>query len=305
MYWLYSYFYLLLNQASLNSSGHLIVNQHVDWIPLLRLASNCDEQNVEVCLAQYPGAVILRTTKPINESEELKVWFSSDLLVLLDLPFLTPKNIISHRIYKCTNCSKTFSQPNPLKVHLAYDCPITLATKTTAFAAPIYSDFKLIINGHHQQLMSDRFVANVQIANKPFLDSNNNSKSSNGKNSMPTKEPKTHVCVFCGKLYTRKYGLKIHLRTHTGHKPLSCRFCGRPFSDPSNLNKHIRLHAHHSHFSSLSSISSPPEVDMVNFSRNSSPSKVEISPYRCTFCGKVMMRQRDLERHVRSHHRIN
>lgn len=53
---------------------------------------------------------------------------------------------------------------------------------------------------------------------------------------------KTHTCMYCGKLYTRKYGLKIHLRTHTGLKPLRCKYCGRPFSDPSNLNKHIRLH---------------------------------------------------------------
>jgi uncharacterized Zn-finger protein len=52
-----------------------------------------------------------------------------------------------------------------------------------------------------------------------------------------------HVCLYCGKLYSRKYGLKIHIRTHTGYKPLRCRICHRPFGDPSNLNKHIRLHS--------------------------------------------------------------
>lgn len=25
-----------------------------------------------------------------------------------------------------------------------------------------------------------------------------------------------HLCIYCGKLYSRKYGLKIHIRTHTG-----------------------------------------------------------------------------------------
>jgi hypothetical protein len=48
--------------------------------------------------------------------------------------------------------------------------------------------------------------------------------------------------------------------------------CLRPFGDPSNLNKHIRLHAEGN------------------------------TPYRCEFCGKVLVRRRDLERHVKSRH---
>ena len=86
------------------------------------------------------------------------------------------------------------------------------------------------------------------------------------------KSRKGHICVYCGKLYSRKYGLKIHLRTHTGYKPLKCKVCLRPFGDPSNLNKHIRLHA---------------EGD---------------TPYRCPHCGKVLVRRRDLDRHLSSRH---
>ncbi|XP_033635807.1 PR domain zinc finger protein 13-like [Asterias rubens] len=86
------------------------------------------------------------------------------------------------------------------------------------------------------------------------------------------KAKRGHLCIYCGKLYSRKYGLKIHLRTHTGYKPLKCKVCLRPFGDPSNLNKHIRLHA---------------EGD---------------TPYRCQYCGKVLVRRRDLDRHIRSRH---
>ncbi|XP_054260563.1 zinc finger protein 813-like [Macrosteles quadrilineatus] len=81
-----------------------------------------------------------------------------------------------------------------------------------------------------------------------------------------------HLCIYCGKVYSRKYGLKIHIRTHTGFKPLKCKYCLRPFGDPSNLNKHVRLHA---------------EGD---------------TPYKCEECGKVLVRRRDLERHIKSRH---
>lgn len=89
------------------------------------------------------------------------------------------------------------------------------------------------------------------------------------------KSKQGHLCVYCGKVYSRKYGLKIHIRTHTGYKPLKCKVCLRPFGDPSNLNKHVRLHA---------------DGD---------------TPYRCEHCGKVLVRRRDLERHIRSRHQGN
>lgn len=84
-----------------------------------------------------------------------------------------------------------------------------------------------------------------------------------------------HICIYCGKLYSRKYGLKIHIRTHTGFKPLKCKYCFRPFGDPSNLNKHIRLHVQ------------------------------EKSLYKCHLCSKILVRRRDLLRHMNIKHNIN
>ncbi|XP_076289830.1 uncharacterized protein LOC143213660, partial [Lasioglossum baleicum] len=89
------------------------------------------------------------------------------------------------------------------------------------------------------------------------------------------KSEQGHLCIYCGKVYSKKYGLKIHIRTHTGYEPLKCKYCDRPFGEPSNLNKHVRLH---------------------------SDGK---TPYKCELCGKILVRRRDLERHTRSRHQNN
>lgn len=219
----------------------------MDWMPLMRMAENCEEQNVEAVLTPFTDAIILRTCKDVRVGQELKVWLSHDLQSMLEIPFLLPSHILSHQVYRCSQCSDSFSQPNPLKIHMAFGC-------------------------------KERTGLSVSYpATNPGTKGSPDRGVVRATDRLPTKEPKTHVCVFCGKLYTRKYGLKIHLRTHTGHKPLHCRFCGRPFSDPSNLNKHIRLHAHHG-------------------------THVHASPYKCRVCGKVMVRRRDLERHIKSRH---
>lgn len=101
-----------------------------------------------------------------------------------------------------------------------------------------------------------------------------------------------HLCIYCGKVYSRKYGLKIHIRTHTGFKPLKCKFCLRPFGDPSNLNKHVRLHLQ----STQSNAASMSDVD-INVDDD-----VEAMGFQCQLCHKTLARARDLQRHMETRH---
>ena len=94
-------------------------------------------------------------------------------------------------------------------------------------------------------------------------------KSTKGKSKFLTQEKK-HKCNYCGKAFTQKSGLKLHIRTHTGEKPFECDYCGKAFAYKSNLRVHERIHTGE-------------------------------RPYKCKLCGKFFRRNADLIRHERIH----
>ena len=56
---------------------------------------------------------------------------------------------------------------------------------------------------------------------------------------METMETK---CPKCDKIFSRKYSVAVHMRTHTGEKPYQCEVCKKQFTQKSNLTTHMRSH---------------------------------------------------------------
>jgi len=149
--------------------GVLCIDQHLDWIPLVRIARNCYEQNLIAILSHNNSAIVLTTTRPIASGEELRVWLSSELIINMNVPFLKPNNIINDHCYQCHQCGLNFCQPNPLKIHLTLDCK----PKTNHILSPTLTF--------------------------PDITSQSQESNKDQQSVQRIREQRSHTCLFCGK----------------------------------------------------------------------------------------------------------
>uniref|UniRef100_A0A4W6CWT6 Zinc finger protein 648 n=1 Tax=Lates calcarifer TaxID=8187 RepID=A0A4W6CWT6_LATCA len=187
-------------------------------------------------------------------------------------------SLILNSAYKCVKCSKVFSTPHGLEVHVRrshsgtrpFACDICGKTFGHAVSLEQHKAVHSQVTSHTHTFKPPKPSIlqsfDCKICGKSFKRS-----STLSTHLLIHSDTRPYPCQYCGKRFHQKSDMKKHTFIHTGEKPHKCQVCGKAFSQSSNLITHSRKHTGY-------------------------------KPFGCDLCGKGFQRKVDLRRHKETQH---
>lgn len=108
------------------------------------------------------------------------------------------------------------------------------------------------------------------------------------------------MCDACGKGFRKRSEVVVHIRVHTGERPLKCSMCDRRFAHPSNLHAHERRHPEAKSLACTVPGCSETFADQARL-RNHMLAHQQ-SVFACAQCSQRFKTKLRLESHVAQHH---
>lgn len=140
---------------------------------------------------------------------------------------------VDEKPYKCTKCSKSFSQSSTLfqhkKIHTGKK-----SHKCADCGKSFFQSSNLI---QHRRIHTGEKPYGCDECGERFKQSSNLIQHQR----IHTGE-KPYCCDDCGRCFSQSSHLIQHQRTHTGEKPYQCEECDKCFSQSSHLRQHMKVH---------------------------------------------------------------
>uniref|UniRef100_A0A3Q3WKG2 C2H2-type domain-containing protein n=1 Tax=Mola mola TaxID=94237 RepID=A0A3Q3WKG2_MOLML len=181
-----------------------------------------------------------------------------------------------HRLFKCTDCTLTFTKKNALLKHsfshlglLPYTC---VRCRCHFRLAKLYRQHTEFVCQPSQLLQHQR--------------------------SEHAHKPSGFLCTACGRAFNSHSNLRIHLNVHTGARPYTCSDCGKSFSQSGALKIHRRIHTGERPYSCGFCGRGFPHLAGVRAHQRTHTGE---KPYHCGECGKCFTQSGALKIHTRIH----
>lgn len=228
------------------------------------------------------------------------------------------------RNHRCEFCGKEFFEYSTLKVHLKVHAN-TRVDKTfpceflnCSYSATNRGNLQKHQKIHKQKKTFPCDFLNCDYTAPNFINLRKHKKIHLTLNVEPPTKivevvvvgPKTKrvnpqdspICPYCGKSFSRKAGLDLHIRIHQNDKPYQCEFCSKKFSDSSSLRSHRRTHTDER----------PYKCDQCEkkFKNSNNLKNHKISAHEtekkfsCQICGKSTKIIFNLHKHMKNVHNI-
>lgn len=133
----------------------------------------------------------------------------------------------------------------------------------------------------------------------------------------PSRADGSFKCGHCGKLFTRNWYLKQHIKLHSNEKPFACDHCDKRFLNSSNLKQHMRTHSieyrccvcNKTCISQAALKEHTMKHDTDEAKKSSARTRTEkaedlrVQRLHCNFCKQTFVDDRRLKEHIQTHTR--
>ncbi|KAI3359053.1 hypothetical protein L3Q82_015423 [Scortum barcoo] len=177
-------------------------------------------------------------------------------LNIVEVPARDTRCKTGRKTYSCSECGKIFGRSPHLKIHMRthtgekpFNCPFCGKSFTQKVNLTYHMSVHTGEKRFSCRFCNERFTWYTQLkSHQCVCESLQLHQSQTEENREAETGEKSFRCSECGKIFSRKDNLNIHMRIHTGERPFSCSVCGKRFKHGGHLTQHMSVHTKENRF---------------------------------------------------------